>query len=424
MRYTTRTNYDIPHHLTSRILKETVTLSSTSAVSLDLLLDVFHSLTTSLNEAKYQYRKFLDKSALVASKLGPSKSASFIEKSNPAPSSERNQSPASTPTDQVLTATAAAASVVIPHRRPIVSPGHAALAKSNIPDCPLGLDKKTTPVPSTSSSSVWGDLSSLSTPGQDSSLPLQYKAPNSVPEFQLTTSTVSGPTTSTSYPIGVTSTGMGMNPFQSQMLTPSQQPMMSPFVPAGPIISTSFNNMPQQPFGQQWGTHPMMQSTTSFFQPQPQMSVQMQTTPNQQFISAPVTPTHHFLASSPSQQLRSHNSQPQLVQPLQTTTPTSAGFLLQTPISSQVNMGLGVSTSGRGTLGHPSFLDTTTMQMVQQQQMMQQQQQMMQQQQMLQQQQMFGVPQMQPMAASQMGPGGNVYGGGQVYSQGSQWGAI
>jgi hypothetical protein len=226
-----------------------------------------------------------------------------------------------------------------------------------------------------------------------------------------------------SYPAAATPTGMGFSPFQV-MLTPSQQQMSSPFttsLSSASSVPTFFNNtQSQQPFGQ-WSTassQPMIQSTiqASFFQPQPQSSVQ-QTTPAQSFLShspnqqllSVSTAQAQFLTPSPSQQLRSHSPQAQM-QSLQTTMPNSAGFLLQNPMSAQVNMGLGANPTGMTALGQPSFLGTTTMQM-QQQQMLQQQQ------------ALFGAAQMQPMAASRMGPGENMF-GGQMYSQGSQWGAM
>jgi hypothetical protein len=100
------------------------------------------------------------------------------------------------------------------------------------------------------------------------------------------------------------------------------------------------------------------------------------------------------------------------MQPLHPTMPTPAGFLIQNPISAQVNMGLAASMTGMSVSGQPSFHGTTTMQMMQQQQILQQQQ------------AMFGASPMQPMASNVMGSGGNMFGGGQMYSQGSQWGAM
>lgn len=380
-----------------------------------------HPFTTFPSEAKYQYRKFLDKSALVASKLGPSRSNSSVGKTLTSPSPERSRTPASTSTGQAVTMTSPAASVAVPPKRPVVSPAHATVAKVNTPDSPLK-NPKTNPGLSTSSSSVWSDLSSLATTGQDSSLPLQYQVSNSVGPTQLQTSAVqvNGPAGAMSYP------GMGINPFQTQMgFTPSQQPTPSPFTPSVPTLYN--NTQSQQPFGQPWGLPSnqqpplMMQSTaqTSVYQPQPQFSAQLQTiparsilshSPNQPFLSAPVGQTQ-FLSPSPSQQLRSHSPQHQM-QPLHPTMPTPAGFLIQNPISAQVNMGLAASMTGMSVSGQPSFHGTTTMQMMQQQQILQQQQ------------AMFGASPMQPMASNVMGSGGNMFGGGQMYSQGSQWGAM
>lgn len=356
-------------------------------------------------KAKYQYRKFLDKSALVASKLGPSKTVSSVGKAPASPSPERSKTPASTSSEQAVTATSTAASSIIPTRRPIASPSHAALAKANSPGCPLGLDNMLTPNPgqTTSSSSVWKDLSSLAVPGQDSSLPLQYQVSHSVEQQP---PAAHGPMAGMGYPVGVTSTGMGMNPFQAHTGFASQQQMLSPFTTpfsATPSVSTVFNAQSQQPFGQMWGTASPQAATpqSSFFHPQPQFPSQIQAmhgqgilshSPNQQLLSAPVTQTQ-FLTPSPSQQLR---YSPQM----QTTMP---GFLSQNP---QVNMGLGTNPTGIAPLGQASFLGTTTMQMQQQQQMM------------LQQQAMLNAGQM-PMSASGMGPGGNVF--GQAYNQ---WGQM
>jgi len=50
MRYTTQTNYDTPHHLTLRILKETVNLSSTYVVSVNLVLVAIAFILTTFSK--------------------------------------------------------------------------------------------------------------------------------------------------------------------------------------------------------------------------------------------------------------------------------------------------------------------------------------------------------------------------------------
>ncbi|CAA7266243.1 unnamed protein product [Cyclocybe aegerita] len=343
--------------------------------------------------AKYEYRKFIDRSALVASKLGPSRSATMV--SAHSVSLPTTQVPASSSSPIVTATDVAASSPIAPN------PPKSIIQPKPPPPCPMPQNQARS-VSAGISPSVWDDISSLASGGQNSSLPLQY-AP------QPATGTIGA----NGYPVGVTSLGMGVNPFQPQQMSLgtnpfSQQQSQSPFASTSPFsappnMASSFSQTQPTSFGQQYFSGASMQPTTpmmsqptatpSFFQPQASsLQVQVPTTssflspsPSQPFMSAPPSQSN-FLTPSPSQQF---NSSPHPQLPLQQPqTAMQAQFMSQTPVSSQ-----------------PPFLGMTTMQMQQQQLLMQQQQQqqqlLLQQQQQQQQQQLLAQQQQQQPQFSQ-----------------------
>ena len=450
--YITRMNCAIRLRRTWRIRNATVRSNSTSEVSWCIYS---HERPYSLVCAgKYQYRKFLDKSALVASKLGPSRSATSMTSSRSvsSPLSSLGATSAGAPT-----VAAAPASSITP-RRPTTS-SNSQLDDKNASQsrsvsqpisAPTRQDTKPSPL-----GGVWDDLSSLTNSGQNSSLPLQFQSASITQSAQPQAPFVNGAMGSNGYPIGVTQAGMGMNPFQPQQLgvNPfSQQLSQSPFAPQPFLSSPAPSQLQQQQtFNQQYmGASPaqpspmMAQQHTAapFFQPQPQSSslqVQAPTqnylspSPNQGYMSAPPMQTQ-FLTPSPSLQFNSHSPQPQMMQQQPQSAMSAQGFMYQNPASAQSQMQTG-------------FLGMTTMQMQQQQMLLQQQQQQQQQlqqqqQQQLQQQQqqqqlqsMFNPvqqPQMMNTHPSMNGMNSMYGGGGQVFAQGGfptqvggqQWGAM
>ncbi|KAJ3507376.1 hypothetical protein NLJ89_g6340 [Agrocybe chaxingu] len=384
--------------------------------------------------AKYEYRKFIDRSALVASKLGPSRSATMM--SARSVSSPTTQVPASSSSPIVTATDVAASSPIAPNPpKPTIQPRPP-------PPCPMPQNQAGS-ASAGISPSVWDDINSLASGGQNSSLPLQYAS-------QPAAAVPTGAIGTNGYPVGVTSLGMGVNPFQPQQMSLganpfSQQQSQSPFVPSSPFsappnMASSFSQPQPTSFGQQYfsgasmqPTTPMMTqptSTPSYFQPQASsMQVQVPTSssflspsPSQPFMSAPPSQSN-FLTPSPSQQFNG-SPQPQLTLQ-QPQTATQPQFMSQSPVSAQ-----------------PPFLGMTTMQMQQQQLLMQQQQQ---QQQLLQQQQQqqqllaqqqqqqqpqFGqnmfTPSQPQMMANQNGMYGQMYGQSGFPTQvgGQQWGAM
>jgi stromal membrane-associated protein len=373
------------------------------------------SLLIVLSEkAKYQYKKFFDKSALVASKLGPSRSATRL----------LTPDPPTPPSSQPLVAKTPPATISdVPQR--------AVLGKTRTPESLVSNTKfanhfkpSATNKP-TSVGGVWNDLSSLAGPGQDSSLPLQYQAPSRAQLSQDQIAMSNGNLSASLFSGSVTPTGMGMNTLQLQQ-TPTSPFPLQPAVSSNhpPLSATSFPTFfgtpPQQPFRQEvWGTastHPSMiisqpTSTAPFFQPQPRTSFQVHTPSNQNFfshspsqqplMSAPITQTQ-FFTPSPT---HSHGPQLELAMPTQTS------FFPSAQIGSMsVGHNPGVVA---GSVGQSGFLATTTMQM--QQQMLLQQQA----------QQQPVVTGMQPVMMTPNGMGGvGLSGGGLMYAQGQQWGIM
>jgi len=338
----------------------------------------------------------MDKSALVASKLGPSRSASLI-------------TPRSVTSPTTSTATKAPAPATTSS-----SKSHTLPSLSQTPQYPSTLQPQNPtrsvsqpvlPLTQTSTSTsnqggVWDDINSLvSAPSQNSSLPLQYQTTSSFANAHATQQPyVHGAMGSNGYPVGVTSMGTGINPFQPQNLgvNPFAAPQGSPFAPQPPMSSPSPQFQPSLGSVQGMGST-MVQSTTpitnqqpsaSFYQPQPQGSMQIPSSqnfltpsPSQPFVPSPLGQSQ-FLTPSPSQQFPSHVSQPQMQPQMQPSQPATHGqFSYQNSTAAQPQMQFS-SSSGQG-----QFLGMTTMQMQQQQQQLQQQQQQRLQQQLQQQQQ-------------------------------------
>ncbi|KXN88436.1 UBA domain-containing protein 3 [Leucoagaricus sp. SymC.cos] len=203
--------------------------------------------------SKYEYRRFIDRNALVASKLGPSRSASSVTPRTTTHSVVSQDPPKS----------------------------------SSAPAKPEG---------------VWADLISLQEPSANASLPLQYQAP---------TQNFTGMPPSNTMPAGLS--GMGTNSFSNMnrlstsgsSLTPFPQrsfstnpfaqqglqqqrsffptsvstPSATPQIPSGFSISSSSNFQPQA------------SSTVPFYQPQPQQSSLAPIQSQPQFLSPQLLPT-------------------------------------------------------------------------------------------------------------------------------------
>ncbi|KAJ7178082.1 hypothetical protein C8R46DRAFT_1160381 [Mycena filopes] len=179
--------------------------------------------------SKYEYKSFLDRSAVVASKLGPSRSAtSVVPRAAPSPTPAASKPPAAPPAAPPRTF-----SQPIPTPQPQQPP-----------------PQQRPPPPLQQQGGVWNDLISLQAPASSSTLPLQLQAaPQGYGQQQ-----PMGMNTGYQPQMQMGGMGMGMsaNPYQSQF-TPS-----APY--SAPIQQTQFtptysaplyNPQPQQPFAPQ-----------------------------------------------------------------------------------------------------------------------------------------------------------------------------
>ncbi|KAJ7130314.1 hypothetical protein C8R44DRAFT_64502 [Mycena epipterygia] len=231
--------------------------------------------------SKYEYKSFVDRSALVASKLGPSRSASSVA-ARPAPSpgpsttSAPNPPPAAAPPVRSSTT---APPPKAPPPRSLSQPLPAALPQQQQQQQqpqfsqPLQQMRPQAQPQQQQAGGVWNDLISLqAAPGSSSSLPLQFQA--SPAPFQgfgqqpMNMNTGYQPQMGT--PTGMGMGGMSANPYQSQF-TPSNTytpQMQSQFTPSfsSPSFggSTPLYNPQPQPFAPQ-----QQQQQQQLFQGQP-----------------------------------------------------------------------------------------------------------------------------------------------------------
>lgn len=299
--------------------------------------------------AKYEYRKYIDRSALVASKLGPSRSSTSMPRSASSPLTTNARSStlpssstaiSSKPTGSPLAnSQTVSQNPVVPASKLNVQP------RSVSQPVPPQNPPQATPV---SQGGVWDDLIQLQDRPTSSTLPLQYQQQPAASPLSLGLS--GGPTGLTQGP----PVGLGINPFQqlqfqSQLATtPSFAPSTSPFTPSLSLnqnLQLSTPSYGQQLFMNQTGMATGTPQSSQFYQPQPQTaSLPLQTptpqgfltpSPSQGMMSAPVTQTQ-FMTPSPSQQFLSHSPQPQF-QAQPTGTPQQ---MFMTP-SPQPVMGMG-----------------------------------------------------------------------------------
>ncbi|EAU83907.2 hypothetical protein CC1G_10312 [Coprinopsis cinerea okayama7 len=274
--------------------------------------------------AKYEYRKYVDKTAFVASKLGPSRSASSITPRSastpirastlPASSSSTtsSQPKASNPPPPPLPSSSQPSTNRPQQTRsvsqPLVSQQAAKPAAPPQPQKPQG--------------GVWDDLIQLQDSKPTPTLPLQYSNGLSTPGAGMS--------------IAMNPTGMG---FQQQPLSAFATGQFTPSTQLTPSFQPQ-----QQSYGQQlFANQPTVQTpggmSSPIFHPQPQAGglPQQQSSflsPSPSIMSAPVTQTQ-FMTPSPSQQLLSHSPQIQ--------TNGVGGFMTPSP---QLQMGGGFSGGG------------------------------------------------------------------------------
>ncbi|KAK0194466.1 hypothetical protein F5146DRAFT_1035992 [Armillaria mellea] len=269
--------------------------------------------------SKYEYKRFLDKSALVASKLGPSRSARSI---SPRPQTTPLGKPTPTPTNVSRPSTAALPQQPRSASQPMISatPQVRPVAQPQQQQRPQ--------------SGVWADLVSLQTPSVSSSLPLQYQAPpQQIPSFATSASL---PTLNTSFPtnglqptigtgMNFTGMGMGLNPFQQQ------QQYTNPF------SQQLFTQQPQPP---------MQSPTIQVYAPTPQM--QGQFSPSSPMI---MSNTPQFMSTTP--QLMS--STPQIMSTTPQLTPSPGISFMPQQQQQQIYASAGPPPMGGGAWVQPNY---------------------------------------------------------------------
>lgn len=289
--------------------------------------------------SKYQFKRFLDKSALVASKLGPSRSASSLKSSGSLRS-------VSTPLTSATSATTASSPVsktintlpLTPAQAP-KRPYTSANTSAPIPRAvsqPLSTAQRSQALPETKKpdapGGVWDDLISLQTASSSSSLPLQYQVTPQQPSSA-----------------GMTAYTGGVIPFQQQQMSSNPFPLQlasSPGIPPTTYAGSQQSYLPNQP-QVQTPVSASMQMQPSFFQPQPQQGqLQIQPSGGQPFASpitsGAFTPASasqgQFFSSSPAMPYPSHSPQVSLsmmssTPQLQMSMQQPAQFISQSPHS-------------------------------------------------------------------------------------------
>ncbi|KAJ6590949.1 hypothetical protein DFH09DRAFT_1138168 [Mycena vulgaris] len=307
--------------------------------------------------SKYEYKSFVDRSTLVASKLGPSRSASSVPPRRPSPSPGNSNSGPS-----VTSSVSTSPSVPPVRSNTTVPPPNMAPTRSFSQPLPASQPQQT-PVSQPlqqirpqqqqqPAGGVWNDLISLQGPASSSSLPLQFQASAPLQGFGRQPMMNTGYQPQMSNPTGM-GMGMGMmggmstNPYQSQsQFVPSnpyspqmQQPQFTPSFSspsfgggAAPLYNPQpqpFAPQQQQLFQGQPIQSPAAQGTQGFgFQPpgpsmtptygnqmlgagqfgSPSPQPFMSGSPQPQFMSG--SPQPHFVSNSPQPQYMGNSPQP------------------------------------------------------------------------------------------------------------------
>ncbi|KAK0205432.1 hypothetical protein DFS33DRAFT_1328283 [Desarmillaria ectypa] len=282
--------------------------------------------------SKYEYKRFLDKSALVASKLGPSRSARSI---SPRPQTTPLEKQ-TTPTNVSRPSTAA-----LPQQSRSVSQPMIFTAAQTQPITQPQQQQQP-------QNGVWADLISLQKPSMSSSLPLQYQAPpQQISSFATSASLptlntqMTGPYTNGFQPTMGTGMGMGLNPFQQQpqYTNPFPQQSFTPQLSA----NNPFPPFPQQTFAPQQQQYfpnqpPMQSPAIQVFAP----------TPQQQGQSSPSFP----MVISTTPQLMSNT--PQLMSTTPQLTP-SPGISFMPQQQQQQTYAAGPPPMGGGAWAQPTY---------------------------------------------------------------------
>ncbi|KAG6875417.1 hypothetical protein C0992_003952 [Termitomyces sp. T32_za158] len=263
--------------------------------------------------SKYQFKRFINKSALVASKLGPSRiSTSAISNANVSngsyqaavtPLTSAVSSPSvSTRSPQTMTPRRSTLSATVPAQ---------VHSQASTLQHPLQPQAQTHPgvTSSTNGNGVWADLISLQSPSSGSSLPLQFQSQSQLPPNINPQGHQNSIVTGTNL---FQQQHLASNPYPQQLYVTSELP--GPPLPSGTPYSTSTvlgSSMQQSflPTSQPFISAPAVpaHSNGNYFQPQPQqISTAGQALfvadsgQSSDFMPAP-TMQASFLSSSPAQ---------------------------------------------------------------------------------------------------------------------------
>ncbi|KAI0058315.1 hypothetical protein BV25DRAFT_1282159 [Artomyces pyxidatus] len=355
---------------------------------------------------KYEYKRFVSKSAIVAQHLGPSRSAASVRSSTSPTTAAPVRSQTTPLTNPSYTSSSSSPSVA--GGRAPVGPSAALRAP---PARTASQPVAQPPPPNTTPGGVWNDLLALQNPGQPQqqqtpSLPLQYQPsastqPVSIPGYAsnntLTPGSYNGggafgaglgtsPNFTSVSPGGAGLGGMGSSPFQSQIQTQTQlssspfnsgQSVGNPFPLAGqqqqqqqpqflssspyPSQSTPFQSqsssfgtqqpMPpvQQPMFTQAQGNPFFNGTGQdgrMLTPQPQMP--FQSTPSPAPFGAQFAPQSSPFQQQQQQQAFQQQPQQSFQRPptfqQQTHTPFQQQPQFQQPLQQQPQYGGGMNT--------------------------------------------------------------------------------
>ncbi|KAJ3851869.1 hypothetical protein EV368DRAFT_74373 [Lentinula lateritia] len=339
--------------------------------------------------AKYEYKKFFDRHALVASKLGPSRSTSTILPRKPNPTSTTPAGISARPS----TASLPSSSAPMAQARSVSQPVPSSL--SSAPLLPASRQQQQQQQPQQSQQSQQSGLMSASAngtgaPSANSSLPLQYQPPNtnlgptnpfgamtgimnsSIPTGMSGISGMNGDGMAMNgmgYNLANSNTGMGMglpmglgvnslfsagqtqlsatNPFAQQ-----QQPMSANYPLSASLPFSAVPTGLSTPFmAQQSQQSPLYQSQRSPMIPHVQMQMQSLQSPTPMFSPSPQNPNpiqqqqQNQFQFSGSMQQGGHSPQPQM-----STTPQLQGQQFMSP-SPQLQMGVGAGPGMGSAMG-------------------------------------------------------------------------
>ncbi|KAJ3903195.1 hypothetical protein F5879DRAFT_960626 [Lentinula edodes] len=274
--------------------------------------------------AKYEYKKFFDRHALVASKLGPSRSTSTILPRKPNPTSTTPAGISARPS----TASLPSSSAPMAQARSVSQPVPSSLSSAPLQPAsrqqqqqqPQQSQQSGPMSASANGTGVWNDLVSLQAPSANSSLPLQYQPPNTAnlgptnPFGAMTGIMNSSMPTGMSGISGMNGNGMGMNGMGYNLANSNTGMGMGPnglSINPGPPMGLGVNS----PFsaGVPSSTNPFQQTqlsaTNPFAQQQQPMSANYPLSASLPFSAVPTGLSTSFMTQQ-SQQSPLYQSQP------------------------------------------------------------------------------------------------------------------